>query len=179
MHLTEAQADLRRAYADGGPGVVVSGLVWVAASVVEVRSGVGPAFAVLFFGGMFIFPVALFVNRVLLRRSAESPENPFGRLVLEGTVAMIGGLFAAWLFLPHDPALVMPLAAVAVGTHYFAFRTAYGMGVFWVLGAVVTALGVGAIYGVLPLPGGLVLVVGLVEIVFGVVLAARGMARPA
>lgn len=179
MQLTEAQADLRRAYVDGGPGVVISGLVWVTAAFVQARSGIGTAFAVLFFGGMFIYPVSLLIDRAVLRRSAESPDNPLGKLVLEGTIAMIGGLFAAWLFLPHDPALVMPLAAVAVGTHYFAFRTAYGMGVFWVLGAVVTGLGVGAVYGAVPLPGGLVLTVGVVEIVFGLGLAGRGMARPA
>lgn len=175
MLLSEAQADLRRAYVDGGPGTVISGLVWIAAAIAQAREGVAPAFAVLFFGGMLIFPLSVVVNRVSLGRTAESPENPFGRLVLESTVAMIGGLFAAWLFLRHDPALVMPLAALAVGAHYFAFRTAYGLPVFWGLGTVIVAMSLGAVFGFPPLTGSLVVAVGLVEIAFGLFLTIRGV----
>ncbi len=175
MQLNEAQTDLRRAYVDGGPGTVISGLVWLVAAMAQARAGVGTGFAVLFFGGMLIFPLSLVVNRALLGRPAESPENPFGRLVLESTVAMIGGLFAAWLFLRHDPALVMPLAALAVGAHYFAFRTAYGLSVFWGLGAVIVAMSLAAVYGLPPLAGSLVVAVGLVEVVVGLVLTVRGV----
>lgn len=175
MQLREAQEDLRGAYVDGGPGTMISGLVWIAAALAQARAGVGTGFAVLFFGGMSIFPLSLLVNRVLLRRASESPENPFGRLVLESTVAMIAGLFAAWLFLRHDPALVMPLAALAVGAHYFAFRTAYGLSSFWALGAVIVAMGVAAVYGVPLLAGSLVAAVGLVEITFGLVLTVRAL----
>ena len=177
MQLSEAQADLRRAYVGGGPGTVISGLVWIAAAVAQARQGVGTGFAVLFFGGMLIFPLSLVVNRALLGRARESPENPFGRLVLESTVAMIAGLFAAWLFLRHDAALVMPLAALAVGAHYFAFRTAYGLAVYWGLGAVIVAMSVGALYGLAPLAGFLVVTVGVVEIAFGLVLTVRAVRR--
>ncbi len=175
MQLSEAQADLRRAYVDGGPGTVISGLIWIAAAMAQAREGVGTGFAVLFFGGMLIFPLSLLVNRALIRRASEATENPFGRLVLESTVAMIGGLFAAWLFLGHAPHLVMPLAALAVGAHYFAFRTAYGLLVFWGLGGVIMAMSVGAIYGVLPMAGFLALAVGVVEIAFGLVLTVRAL----
>ena len=177
MQLSEAQADLRRAYVDGGPGTVISGLVWIIAAMAQARAGVGTGFAVLFFGGMLIFPLSLVVNRALLGRTADSPENPFGRLVLESTFAMIGGLFAAWLFLRHDPALVMPLAALAVGAHYFAFRTAYGLTVFWGLGAVIVAMSVGAVYEVPLLAGSLVVAVGFVEVAFGLVLTILAVRR--
>ena len=43
MLIADAQADLRRAYTDGGPGVIVSGLVWLAAWYAESRHGVAPA----------------------------------------------------------------------------------------------------------------------------------------
>lgn len=175
MQLSEAQTDLRRAYVDGGPGTVISGLVWTAAAMVLARAGVAAGFAVLFFGGMLIFPLSLVVNRGLLGRPGESGENPLGRLVLESTVAMIAGLFAAWLFLRHDPGLVMPLAAIAVGAHYFAFRTAYGLTVFWSLGAVIVAMGVGAVYGVVPGGGFLPVAVGVVEIAFGLILTVRAL----
>ena len=98
-------------------------------------------------------------------------------LVLESTIAMIAGLFAAWLFLRHDPSLVMPLAAIMVGTHYFAFRTAYGDRAFWLLGALVTLAGLAAIYRFVPLPGGVTLAVALIELAFGATLTARGLRR--
>jgi hypothetical protein len=173
MDVKQAQAQLRRAYTDGGPGVVVSGLVWLAAAFVERQSGVETAFAVLFFGGMLIFPLALLVNRAILKRPSESKANPFGKLVLEGTIAMIGGLIAAWLFLPYKPEWVIPLAAIAVGTHYFAFRTAYGIAAFWLLAAAVTAIGALAIF-TSAVPGGIVaFAIAAIELVFGIAMWLR------
>ena len=67
------------------------------------------------------------------------------------------------------------LAAIAVGVHYFVFKTAYGMRTFWLLGAAITLLGLAAIYRALPLPGGLALWVGLVELGFGAAMTARGL----
>src|SRR5687767_2733511 len=99
MQIDEAQRDLRRAYVGGGPGVFVSALTWFAAAMVERGQGVGPAFAVLFFSGMLIFPLATLASRYLFGRARESGYNPLGGLALESTIAMIGGLFAAWLFL--------------------------------------------------------------------------------
>ncbi len=173
MTIDDAQADLRRAYMDAGPGTVISGLVWIAAAVAQSRGGIATGFAVLFFGGMLIYPLSLLVNRSVLKRVAELPENPLGRVVLESTIAMIGGLVAAWLFLPHDPELVMPLAALAVGAHYFAFRTAYGMAIFWVLAAVLVGLSGAAIFGMFPFGGSFVLLIGAIEIVFGIYLTIR------
>ncbi|QYJ06247.1 DUF7010 family protein [Qipengyuania flava] len=175
MLIVDAQADLRRAYTDGGPGVLISGLVWLAAWFAESSSGTATGFAVLFFGGMLIYPLALLVNRALLRRAGEQKDNPGGPLVMESTIAMIAGLFAAYLFLDHAPELVMPLAAIMVGTHYFAFRTAYGEKAFWILAAAVTLVGFAAIYHFLPLPGSVTLQVAVIEIAFGLGLTVRGL----
>ena len=177
MRISEAHADLRRAYLDAGPGTIISGLVWAVAAPVQARSGVGPGFVALFFGGMLIFPLSLLVNRALFKRAAESPDNPFGKLVLESTIAMIAAFLPAWLFLEHAPALVMPLAALAVGAHYFAFKTAYGLAIFWALGAVLMAMSVAAIYRVLPFPEAFVPAVAAVEIVFGLFLTVRALRR--
>ena len=177
MRIDEAQADLRRAYLDAGPGTAISGLVWGAAALAQARSGVGTGFAVLFFGGMLIFPLSLLVNRALFGRAAESPDNPFGRLVLESTIAMLAAFLPAWLFLDSAPALVMPLAALAVGAHYFAFKTAYGLPIFWVLGGLLMAMSVAAIYRVFPLSGAFVLSVAAVEILFGIFLTLRALRR--
>lgn len=169
MLIAEAQRDLRRAYVGGGVGVVISGLVWTAAAIVLRDRGVGPGFIALFVGGMLIFPLTKLVCTVALHRAAETAGNPYGMLVLECTIAMIGGLFAAWLFLPLKPALVFPLAAIAVGTHYFVFRTAYGNRLFWLLAALVTAAGCAEIF-VGAMRGWTAPLVAAIELVFGLVL---------
>lgn len=173
MHIVEAQRDMRRAEAGGGPGVFVSGLVWLVAALVESSRGVHAGFAALFIGGMLIFPVATILVRFVFRREGESPGNPIGRAVLESTIAMLGGLLPAYLFLKFEPAYVLPLAAIAVGTHYFAFRTAYGDIRFWILGAVIAGLGVIGIFAPATLPVGMAFLVALAEFVCAAILIWR------
>lgn len=179
MDIAEAQADLRRAYTDGGPGVVISGLVWLVAVIAEVRTDIETGFFVLFIGGMFIYPLGLLVNRLVLRRAAESKDNPGGPLVLESTIAMIAGLFAAWLFLDYEPYLVMPLAAIMVGTHYFAFKTAYGDRLFWVLAVGVTLIGLAGVFKASFLPAKVAMCVAIFEILFGLGMTIRALRRAA
>lgn len=175
MTVEDAQADLRRAYVGGGPGVFISGLIWCATAAIARDRGIGSAFLIFFFAGMLIFLLATLTCRFLFRRVKEMPGNPFGGTALESTVAMIGGLFAAWLFLPFQPEYVFPLAAIAVGTHYSVFRTVYGDRLFWLLAALVAAVGFLGIYRAALLPGGPILVVGLIELLFGVLLTSRAL----
>ncbi len=180
MRVAEAQQDIRRAFVGGGPGVFVSAMVWFAAAVVERGHGVGPAFAILFVGGMTIFTLATAASRLLFRRAKEAPDNPLGRTALESTIAMIGGLLAAWLFLPFRPDYVFPLAAIAVGTHYAVFRTVYGDSLFWVLGGLITLAGLVSLFRLVPLPGGPILIVAAIELVFAIILTMRARrAEPA
>lgn len=174
MVISDAQLDLRRAYVGGGPGVMISGLVWMVAAFIQRAQGIGAGFAALFLGGMLIFPGTKLVCRTMFHRENESSNNPLGMTVLEGTLAMVGGFFAAWLFLSSEPALVFPLAAIAVGTHYFVFKTAYGDRLFWLLAAAVTAIGVGNIY-LSQLRGSTALLVALIELVFGLALTIRAI----
>ena len=175
MDVREAQRDISRAYVGGGPGVGVSALVWLAAGIVERSEGVGTAFVVLFFGGMLIFPLATMVSRLGFGRAKEAAENPLGTIALESTIAMLGGLFAAWLFLRLEPAWVFPIAAIAVGTHYAVFRTIYGDRLFWVLGGLITVLGFAGIYRAAAVPGGTIFAVAVVELVFAAVLIRRAV----
>jgi hypothetical protein len=173
MLIAEAQQDNRRAFVGGGLGVFISGILWLSAAFVLKHRGIGAAFLFIFFGGMLIFPLTVFVSRQLFKRPPASKRNPLGRLVAESTAAMIGGLFAAWLFLPTSPAYVFPLAAIAVGTHYAVFCTAFGDTLFWVLAGLVTAVGVLDILGLARIPGGPAFAVGLLQVGFGIFLAAR------
>jgi hypothetical protein len=171
--IAEAQQDNRRAFVGGGPGAIISGVIWLTSALVMEQRGVGSAFAFLFFGGMLIFPLSTMVTRRFFRRPPASRSNQLGRVALESTITMIGGFFAAWLFLSSKPAYVFPLAAIAVGTHYAAFRTVYGNTLFWVLGGLITTVGVFDILGYARFPGGPALAVGILEIVFGIFLTAR------
>jgi hypothetical protein len=173
MLIAEAQQDNRRAFVGGGPGQFISGVLWLGAALVLKHGGNGAAFTFIFFGGMLIFPLTVLVSRQVFRRAPASKSNPLSSVVPESTVAMIGGLFAAWLFLSSRPAYVFPLAAIAVGTHYAVFRTAYGDTLFWLLAGLVTAVGALDILGYLKVPGGPVLAVGMIEIAFGILLTAR------
>lgn len=175
MTIDEAQADIRRAYVGGGPGVFVSAIVWFVAFLVERQHGIVNAFATLFVGGMTIFPVATLASRFVFGRPKEAGDNPLARTALESTIAMIAGLFSAWLLLPFRPDYTIPLAAIAVGTHYLVFKTVYGDRLFWLLGTAVTVVGFLAIYPVVPLPGGPILAVGVVELIFAALLTARGL----
>lgn len=111
----------------------------------------------------------------------EAADNPLGATALESTIAMIGGLFAAWLSLPFQPDYVFPLAAIAVGTHYAVFKTVYGDVLFWILGGLITTVGLLSIFKVFPSPGGPILAVGAIEMVFAVLLTTRAsrIGRPA
>jgi hypothetical protein len=173
MHISDAQRDIRRAYVGGGPGVIVSSAVWFAAAWAQQSRGTSFAFTVLFFGGMFIFPVSMLISRLVFRRGKEVKGNILATTTLECTIAMIGGLFAAWLFLLFKPSVVLPLAAIAVGTHYAVFKTVYGLRLFWALGAVVTVIGLFDILAK-PIPGGVALAVAITELVFGIILTLRG-----
>ena len=175
MRITDAQADLRRAYVGGGPGAVVSGLLWFVAAWVEASQGIRTAFITLFLGGMMIYPLGLAASRLLFRRTNESKDNPMGPVALESTIAMIGCLLAAWLILPFKPEFVFPIAAVAVGTHYFVFKTAYGDRTYWLLAALITAVGLAEMFDMATLPGGLVLAIGVIEVAFGIVLTVRAL----
>jgi hypothetical protein len=175
MDIGQAQRDISRAFVGGGPGVFVSALTWAAAGLVERSQGVVSAFVALFVGGMLIFPISTLISRFVFRRGRESKDNVLGRVALESTIAMIGGLFAAWLFLPFRPDFVFPLAAIAVGTHYAVFRTVYGDAIFWLLGGLITAVGLVAIFGWATIPGGPIFAVALIELVFAIVLTLRSI----
>lgn len=173
MTVDEAQADIRHSYGGGGLGMVVSGLVWLTAAIAVSRNGIGPGFAVLFVVGMLIFPASALAEQVFLRRPKPSPDNPLGLLALEATIAMIGCLFAAWLFVPVRPGYVFPIAAIAVGLHYLAFKTVYGDRTYWLLGALMALAGFAGLYVAALGAALLALAIAGLEIAFGIFVIMR------
>jgi hypothetical protein len=170
MTLEDYQADLRRSYVGGGPGAVVSGVVWAVAAVVFSQSGLQAGFAALFFGGMVIFPVSMLVSRTLFARAGVMAGNPGGRIVVETLPMMFVGLFVAWLLMANRPDLVFPIAAMAVGAHYFNFRTAYGDVTYYILGGLMVAVGALAAMGLGLTSLHTIALIAAIEIAFGLYL---------
>lgn len=173
MTLEEYQADLRRAYIGGGLGAVVSGLVWFAAALVQTLYGVSLGYTVLFFGGFLIFPISLLLEKVFFKRAPLQPGNPGGALVMETLPAMIGVLVIGFLLIEIKPDWVFPLAAIAVGAHYFPFKTAYGDRTYWVLGAVMMAIGFASLMMGWLGSGAVAFGIAMTEVVFGIWLILR------
>lgn len=171
--LSEHQADLRRAYLGGGLGAIVSGMVWLAAAITASRAGIGVGYTALFFGGFLIFPLATLIEKLFFKRPAVHPNNPGGALAMETLPAMIGVLVIGFLLLDIKPDWVFPLAAIAVGARYFPFRTAYGDRTYWLLGALMMAIGFASL--ILGLFGGIITAyaIAVTEIIFGVWLTVR------
>ena len=122
-----------------------------------------------------IFPVGTLLVRAVFRREPPPATNPGGRTVVETVFPMLAGFLAAWLLLPFRPELVFPLSAIAVGSHYFGFRTAYGDVAYWVLAAVLCGLGLGTIFIGVPDSALVPYLVAAIEVVAGVWLTRKSV----
>ena len=175
--IAEAQSDLRQTYLRGGPGTMVSGVVWLWAGIAAYTRGVRAGFLLLYCGGVLIFPLSQLILRGLLRHPPLRPGNLGARIVGETVAPMIGALLGAWLLIPYRPELVFPLAAIAVGAHYFAFRSAYGDRTFWLLGAILCGIGIVPIF-LFPTPAPTVaFAVSGAELLIGVMLTMQSRSR--
>ena len=79
MIVEEYQADLRRAYVNGGPGAIISGIVWLAAGMTaKLNTDIATGFYVLFFGGMLIFPISKLLHApgVFFSPTRNQVDNP-------------------------------------------------------------------------------------------------------
>lgn len=171
--MREAQDELRAGYVLGAPGVLVSGLVWLAAGVAWELKGGRTGFLLLFVGGMAIFPLSMLIARGLFRARPVASDNPLNRLAIETTVTLFAGLFVAFLILSLSVTLAFACFAAIVGARYFTFATLYRERLYWGLGGVMFALGVGMAMNPGLLPGNVALLVGIVELAFAALLLAR------
>ena len=69
MSLNSHQQELRHAYVRGGPGAIISGGVWFAAALTAMYSSISDGFFLLFFAGMFIFPVSKLALKLVFQRA--------------------------------------------------------------------------------------------------------------
>jgi len=132
---------MRHAYFSGAPGVLVSGLVWLAAGAVALKSSNQHAVLTLLFGGALIHPLSLVVTRLLGRSGAHTAGNLLGRLVLENTVWLMAGIVIAYGLQSIRIDWFLPAMLLVIGSRYLSFQTLYGLKIYWACGAALIAAG--------------------------------------
>lgn len=172
IDIGQAQDELRAAGQGGAPGVFVSGLAWLAADAAWYVAGPLYAFAALFVGGMLIFPSSFAIARAF-RAPKPTKGNPLNALGFEVTVPLFAGLLIAFALLPFSETFGFAALAVVVGARYFAFATLYRERLYWLLGALLFAIGTGFAIKDGALPFHITLAVGATELVFAAWLFTR------
>lgn len=170
MEFIEAQRDMRRAYVNGGLGVLVSGIVWVLSGLVTQNVSLQYGMASLFFGGMAIHPLSLLLAKLLFKRERPVASNPLEMLALQSTPFLIIGLVVGYIVSDANPDWFFAIALLAVGARYLVFQTIYGMRHYVVLGVLLIAFGFVAIWYLKLPPHAVAIAGGLTELLFSAAL---------
>lgn len=145
MTFDEAQKDMNHAYFGGAAGVLASGVVWSIAGIIAFFYTNQASMLALFFGGMFIHPLGMLIAKALKRPGNHCPENPLGKLALEGTFLLFVGLFIAFYVAQHQAEWFYPIMLTIIGARYLTFQTLYGSRIFWILGGALILAGAACI----------------------------------
>ena len=165
----QAQADMRKGYADGSVGIIVSGLMWLISAVICYQHSAKQAVWALLIGGMFIYPVGVLLSKVVGISGTHTKGNLLANLAMEGTIFMIMCLPLAFgLSLQHSEWFFQGMLLI-IGGRYLTFASIYGIRFYWVLGA---ALGIAAylLFFLIATSFVSVLTGSLIEISFGLFL---------
>lgn len=134
MDIEAAQAEVRRVYAGGFPGLLISGLVWFVSAALGSWWSWSAAMWALVIGGAFIFICLEVFLRFIGHNPALSPQNPLNPLTFQ-LVALLPILLplivaaftsrADWLY---------PAFMLALGAHFLPFMFLFGLWQFGALG---------------------------------------------
>lgn len=142
MLIADAQRDVRRVYVGGFYGQLVSGAVWLAAAAAATWGSAGAGTAVLWFGGMLIFPLTTLALHVAGGPTSLGRGHPLAGLAMQIAFTVPLGLLVAVVLAGERPDLFFPAAMVVVGAHYLPFVFLYGMRLFAGLAALLVLGGV-------------------------------------
>ena len=133
-NIKHAQFDMRAGYLNGSSGVIVSGVVWFIAGIVAVYLSPMQAVWTLLVGGAFIHPISILLNKVLGACGSHAPNNPLGKLAMEGTLFMIMCMPLAYALSLQKVEWFFPGMMLIIGGRYLTFATLYGARIYWALG---------------------------------------------
>lgn len=167
--LRKAQEDMRNGYAYGSIGIFVSGIVWITAGlVVNFYSSQNGIWA-LIIGGMFIFPLATLIEKILGMKGVHDKSNPLGKLGMEGTIWMIMCIPLAYGLSLIKSEWFFQGMLMIIGGRYLTFASIYGMRIYWVLGAIL-GLSAYVLFTIQASDSTSALTGGLIEILFSIVI---------
>lgn len=144
--IQDAQDDMRDGYHSGAAGVLASALAWSAAAASVVMLSPQQAVWVLFFGGMFIFPVGVVICKLMGGRASHAKGNPLASLATANTVWMLLSFPLAFAAQMQRIEWFFPAVLLIIGGRYLTFAVMYGMKVYWLLGLALAAVGLAAGY---------------------------------
>lgn len=144
--IQDAQDDMRDGYHSGAPGVLASSLAWSAAAASVVLLSPQQAVWVLFFGGMFIFPVGVVIAKILGARGSHAKGNPLASLAAANTVWMLLCFPLAFAAQMQMIEWFFPAMLLVIGGRYLTFAVLYGMKIYWLLGFALAGVGLAAGY---------------------------------
>lgn len=141
LTIQAAQADMRRAYLWGAPGVFASGLVWLMAGVVAAQGTEKAAVLALLFGGAAIHPLGILIAKLLGHSGKHAAGNALAVLAGESTVWLIAGCGIAYGMHVLRIEWFFPAMLLIIGGRYLTFHTLFGLRVYWICGALLCAGG--------------------------------------
>ncbi len=180
MNLTpteEHQREMRHAYYDGAPGVLVSGLVWMTAALVCYKLGIHKAVWTLFIGGALIFPISTIVEKAMGRPAKTGKGNALNPLAWASTFWLILCCAMAYGLFLLKPELFFPAMMATIGCRYLVFASLYGRLIFWTFGGSLILAAYLAFFSSLP-PAVVAGLGGLIEILFAILVFLRA-SKPA
>ena len=148
MNIRDCQREMRSTFLGGFAGQLISGLIWLTASMISVFYQPGHGMATLFFGSMFIFPLTQGVLRLMGSPAKVSDENRLWGLGTQIAFTVPLNFLLVGAATLYRENWFFPAAMIAVGAHYLPFVTLYGMRMFAILAALLVGGGAGlALYG--------------------------------
>ena len=130
LSVHQAQSDVRTIYRGGQFGPLVSAIIWLAAALAGDLGSPSVGVAVLFFGGIGIFPLSSLMLKLSGGPSALPKGHPMVGLATQVAVTVPLGLLVAVLLWTQRAEWFFPAALVIVGAHYLPFVHLYGMRIF-------------------------------------------------
>lgn len=140
MTLFESQKEMRSAFLGGFAGQMISGLIWLLASLVSLFSSPIYGMLLLFFGCMCIFPLTKLTLRTIGRAAKVSEENGLWALGSQVSFTVPINFLLVGAIILDRYMWFFPAAMIIVGGHYLPFITLYGMKMFGIL-ALILILG--------------------------------------
>ena len=176
-HTEAQQLEMRYAYYDGAPGILVSGSVWLVAALVCYQRGMNTAVWTLLIGGALIYPIGALVTKALGRPATTDKSNALNPLAMASTIWLILCCAMAYGLFLLRPALFFPAMMATIGCRYLIFANIYGRSIFWAFGATLMVAAYLAFYLVLS-PTLAASLGGLTEMVFAFLVFSKASFQP-